>query len=100
MNILEITTNLRLRLDYFGMPGIRERIVDAIYKIGHMGIPEKRLMTTFDQELMDIDSISSVLEVTIEEILQRQVMVFTKCLQKHKLQNIRQGFMSLNILHS
>lgn len=42
------------------MPGIRERIVDAIYKIGHMGIPEKRLMTTFDQELMDIDSISSV----------------------------------------
>lgn len=78
MNILEITTNLRLRLDYFGMPGIRERIVDAIYKIGHMGIPEKRLMTTFDQELMDIDSISSVLEVTIEEILQRQVMVFTK----------------------
>lgn len=80
MNILEITTNLRLRLDYFSMPGIRDRIVDAIYKMGNMGIPEKRLMTTYDQELLDTDSISSVLEVTIEEILQRQVMVFTKAL--------------------
>lgn len=80
MNILEITTNLRLRLDYFSMPGVRNDIVNAIYKMGNMGIPEKRLMTTYDQELLDTDSISSVLEVTIEEILQRQVAVFTKAL--------------------
>ena len=60
------------------MPGIQNCIVDAVYKMGHMGIPEKRLMTTYDQELLDTDSISSVLDVTIEEILQRQVMVFTK----------------------
>lgn len=80
MNILEITTNLRLRLDYFSMPEIRDRIVDVVHKMGNMGVPEKRLMTTYDQELLDTDSISSVLEVTIEEILQRQVMVFTKAL--------------------
>ncbi len=77
MNILEITSNIRLRLDYFSMPGICRKIVDVVHELYGGEVPERRLMTTYDKELLDLDSISNVLDVTIEEIIQKPVSIFS-----------------------
>ena len=78
MKILEITSNLRLRLDYFSMPDILGKIVQEIHSILDVDVPENRMLNTYDQELLDLDSISSVLDVTLEEVLRKPVAVFTK----------------------
>ena len=77
MNIIENTSNIRLRIDYFCMPGVCRKIVDVVHELYGGEVPERRLMTTYDQELVDLDSISSVLDVTLEEIMQRQVSIFS-----------------------
>lgn len=78
MNLLEITSNLRLRLDYFSMPDIRSILVNEIHGLLDVDVPEKRMLNTYDQDLLDLDSISSVLDVTLEEVMRKQVAVFTK----------------------
>ena len=72
------TTNIRFRIDFFSIPGTCRRIVDAIFSINNDCVPELRLMTSYDQNLIDLDSISSVLDVTLEEILQKQVFIFQR----------------------
>ena len=77
MNIIDNTSNIRLRIDYFGMPGICRKLVDIVHRLYGGEVPERRLMTTYDQELVDLDGISSVLDVTLEEIMQRPVSIFS-----------------------
>lgn len=78
MNIIEIISNVRLRIDFFSVPGTCREIVDAIFSMDNGDVPERRLMTPYDQELIDLDSISTVLDVTLEEVMQRPVSIFTK----------------------